>query len=126
MFIIFDQTRLKYRLIIFNILFFFFCRPDYIDYVKFGETVEEAVTTGSLERAPLLVPVQHVPSEASPKTFLNFEERHMATVAIDKLSRLHQPNLEELFKVCNYTNTIQLYNYLKSLDYIFKNELNIR
>ncbi|XP_003693091.1 uncharacterized protein LOC100867927 [Apis florea] len=73
-------------------------RPDYVDYVRFGETVEEAVATGSLERAPLLVPVQHVPSEASPKTFLNFEERHMATVAIDKLSRLHQPNLEELFK----------------------------
>ncbi|KAG6799425.1 hypothetical protein HZU73_05159 [Apis mellifera caucasica] len=92
-------------------------RPDYVDYVKFGETVEEAVTTGSLERAPLLVPVQHVPSEASPKTFLNFEERHMATVAIDKLSRLHEPNLEELFKNFDKENigTISKESLMKAL-----------
>ncbi|KOX77600.1 hypothetical protein WN51_09264 [Melipona quadrifasciata] len=73
-------------------------RPDCVDYVKFAEVVEEAVTLGSLERAPRLVPVQHVPSEASPKTFLNFDERHMVTMAIDKLSKIQQPNLEELFK----------------------------
>ncbi|XP_043520481.1 uncharacterized protein LOC122534172 isoform X2 [Frieseomelitta varia] len=73
-------------------------RPDCVDYVKFAEMVEEAVTLGSLERAPRLVPVQHVPSEASPKTFLNFDERHMVTMAIDKLSKIQQPNLEELFK----------------------------
>ena len=73
-------------------------RSDSVDYVKFGEVVEEAVAMGSLERAPLLVPVQHVPSEASPKTFLNFDERHMATTAVDKLSRMQQPNLEELFR----------------------------
>ncbi|KAK1121499.1 hypothetical protein K0M31_010302 [Melipona bicolor] len=73
-------------------------RPDCIDYVKFAEVVEEAVTLGSLERAPCLVPVQHVPSEASPKTFLNFDERHMVTMAIGKLSKIQQPNLEELFK----------------------------
>ncbi|XP_053995712.1 uncharacterized protein LOC128885623 [Hylaeus anthracinus] len=73
-------------------------RANYVDYVKFGDAVEEAVATGSLERAPLLVPVQHVPSEASPKTFLDFDERHMVTAAMDKLSRVQQPNLEELFK----------------------------
>ncbi|CAL7935870.1 unnamed protein product [Xylocopa violacea] len=73
-------------------------RPDYVDYVKFAELVEEAVAMGSLERAPLLVPVQHVPPEASPKTFLNFDERHMVTAALDKLSAVQQPNLEELFK----------------------------
>ncbi|XP_076647707.1 uncharacterized protein LOC143356146, partial [Halictus rubicundus] len=73
-------------------------RSNYVDYAKFGDAVEEAVATGSLERAPLLVPVQHVPSEASPKTFLNFEERHMVTTAIIKLSIIQEPNLEELFK----------------------------
>ncbi|XP_026669887.1 uncharacterized protein LOC108625584 [Ceratina calcarata] len=73
-------------------------RPEYVDYVKFGELIEEAVAMGSLERAPLLVPVQHVPSEASPKTFLNFDERHLATTAVQKLSGAQQPNLEELFK----------------------------
>lgn len=73
-------------------------RSNYVDYVKFGDAIEEAVATGSLERAPLLVPVQHVPSEASPKTFLNFEERHMATAAISKLAIMQEPNLEELFK----------------------------
>ncbi|XP_029049367.2 uncharacterized protein LOC114879045 [Osmia bicornis bicornis] len=73
-------------------------RENYVDYVRFGEVVEEAVTIGSLERAPLLVPVQHVPPEASPKTFLTFDERQMATVAMDKLSRMQRPNLLELFK----------------------------
>ncbi|CAK9796667.1 hypothetical protein ANTQUA_LOCUS837 [Anthophora quadrimaculata] len=73
-------------------------RSNYVNYVKFGELVEEAVAMGSLERAPLLVPVQHVPPEATPKTFLNFDERHMVTTAVDKLSRVVQPNLEELFK----------------------------
>ncbi|XP_017798938.1 PREDICTED: uncharacterized protein LOC108579823 [Habropoda laboriosa] len=73
-------------------------RSNYVNYVKFGEVVEEAVAMGSLERAPLLVPVQHVPPEATPKTFLNFDERHMVTTAVDKLSRVLQPNLEELFK----------------------------
>nr|XP_003701096.1 PREDICTED: uncharacterized protein LOC100876752 [Megachile rotundata]XP_012135529.1 PREDICTED: uncharacterized protein LOC100876752 [Megachile rotundata]XP_012135530.1 PREDICTED: uncharacterized protein LOC100876752 [Megachile rotundata] len=79
-------------------------RSDCVDYVKFGETIEEAVSFGSLERAPLLVPMQHVPSEASPKTFLTFDERHMATTAMDKLSRVKQPNLSELFKDCDKEN----------------------
>ncbi|XP_076637045.1 uncharacterized protein LOC143349586 [Colletes latitarsis] len=73
-------------------------RSNYVDYVKFGEAIEEAVAMGSLERAPLLVPVQHVPSEASSKSFLNFDERHLVTMAMDKLSRVQHPNLEELFK----------------------------
>nr|XP_031846381.1 uncharacterized protein LOC116432948 [Nomia melanderi] len=73
-------------------------RPGYVDYVRFGHAVEEAVATGGLERAPLLVPVQHIPPEASPKTFLNFEERHMVTTAMNKLSMVQQPNLEEIFK----------------------------
>ncbi|KAG7211846.1 hypothetical protein KM043_011069 [Ampulex compressa] len=73
-------------------------RSDFVDYVKFAETVEEAVAMGSLERAPLLVPLQHVPSEASPKTFLNFEERNTLALALDKLSKIKQPNLEEIFQ----------------------------
>ncbi|KAK2582407.1 hypothetical protein KPH14_004725 [Odynerus spinipes] len=72
-------------------------KPGFIDYARFAECVEEAVTMGSLERAPLVVPLQHVPSEASSRTFLNFEERHVLAQAIDKLCVVRQPNLEELF-----------------------------
>ncbi|XP_047366820.1 uncharacterized protein LOC124955844 [Vespa velutina] len=72
-------------------------KPGFVDYARFAECVEEAVTMGSLERAPLLVPVQHIPSEASSRTFLNFEERHMLSQVMDKLCVVRQPNLEELF-----------------------------
>lgn len=67
--------------------------------MKFAEIVEEAVTTGGLEKAPLVVPVQHVPSEASGRTFLNFDERQIVAVAVDKLCQVQKPNLEEVFKV---------------------------
>lgn len=67
--------------------------------MKFVKIVEEAITTGGLEKAPLMVPVQHVPSEASSRTFLNFEERQLAVVAMDKLCQVQKPNLEEIFQV---------------------------
>ncbi|KAF7382800.1 hypothetical protein HZH66_013202 [Vespula vulgaris] len=72
-------------------------KPGFVDYARFAECVEEAVTIGSLERAPLLVPIQHIPSEASSRTFLNFEERHILSQVMDKLCVVRQPNLEELF-----------------------------
>lgn len=77
-----------------------------MDYVRFANTIEEAITTGNLERAPLLVPVQHVPSEASPKTFLDFDERHTVTMAMEKLSRTQEPNLKELFKVSDHYQNV--------------------
>ncbi|RLU20681.1 hypothetical protein DMN91_007294 [Ooceraea biroi] len=60
-------------------------RPDFVEYVRFATTVEEAVATGGLERAPLFLPVQHVPSEASSRTFLDFDERKTVEIAMDKL-----------------------------------------
>lgn len=57
------------------------------------------MTIGSLEKFPLLVPVQHVPSDASSKTFLNYEERQTMVQAMDKLVRVRDHNLEDLFKV---------------------------
>lgn len=77
----------------------FIRRPDFIEYVKFAKVVEEAVATGGLEKVPLLVPLQHVPSEASDKNFLNFDERQTVAIAMDKLSTVSSPNLDELFKV---------------------------
>ncbi|XP_070165050.1 uncharacterized protein [Polyergus mexicanus] len=73
-------------------------KPHVIEYVKFAKIVEEAVTIGGLEKVPLLVPLQHVPSEASDKTFLNFDERQTVAIAVDKLCKVPSPNLEELFK----------------------------
>ncbi|EFN67507.1 hypothetical protein EAG_02894 [Camponotus floridanus] len=67
-------------------------KPEFIEYVRFAKVVEEAVVTGGLEKVPLLVPLQHVPSEASDKTFLNFDERqtdydkeNIGTVSKDRL-----------------------------------------
>ncbi|XP_015123214.1 uncharacterized protein LOC107045443 [Diachasma alloeum] len=73
-------------------------RAGFVDYERFGNAVEEAVTIRALEKSPLLVPVQHVPSYASPKTFLNFEERQTIVQAMDKLVRIRNHNLEQVFK----------------------------
>jgi hypothetical protein len=64
--------------------------------------VEEAVTTSDLEKVPLFTPVQHVPSEAVTRNFLDFDERRMVEIAMDKLCDIQSPNLEELFKVQVY------------------------
>ncbi|GLV45240.1 chaoptin [Carabus blaptoides fortunei] len=75
-------------------------RKDFVEYKRFSDTVEEAFTQKSLERAPLLVPLQHVPTKDCDRNFLNFEERHAASMAIQKLSK--QPefivNLMDVFK----------------------------
>lgn len=76
-----------------------FWRPGFIEYTKFAIVVEEAVATAGLEKVPLVVPLQHVPSEASDRTFLNFDERQMVAIAMDKLCQVRSPNLEEVFKV---------------------------
>lgn len=76
-----------------------FDRPDFVEYVRFAEYIEEAVTTGKLERLPRFTPLQHIPSESSKKTFLNFDERLSMSQAMDKLSAVREPNLEDIFKV---------------------------
>ncbi|KAI4498944.1 hypothetical protein M0802_006119 [Mischocyttarus mexicanus] len=72
-------------------------KPGFVDYARFAECVEESVAMGSLERAPLIVPIQHVPSEATSRTFLNFDERYILSQSMDKLCTIKQPNLEEIF-----------------------------
>ncbi|XP_024882174.1 uncharacterized protein LOC112461240, partial [Temnothorax curvispinosus] len=80
-------------------------KPGFVEYTKFAAVVEEAVTTGGLEKVPLVVPLQHVPSEASGRTFLNFDERQMVAIAMDKLCQMRNPNLEEIFKDYDKENT---------------------
>ncbi|XP_012253830.2 uncharacterized protein LOC105684778 [Athalia rosae] len=72
-------------------------RPNFVEYARFAEAVEESVAMGSLERAPLLVPVQHLPSTACTRTFLNFEERHVLAQAMDKLCVRKNINMEDIF-----------------------------
>ncbi|XP_036148032.1 uncharacterized protein LOC105829378 isoform X2 [Monomorium pharaonis] len=80
-------------------------KPDFIEYTKFAAVVEEAVATAGLEKFPLVVPLQHVPSEASDRTFLNFDERQKVGIAMDKLCQVRSPNLEEIFKDYDKENT---------------------
>lgn len=74
-------------------------RPGFVDYATFVRTVDEAFTQPELERAPLLIPIPHYPSEANPRNFLNFEERHVVAVALEKLAIVGDRNLDELFAV---------------------------
>nr|CAD7394940.1 unnamed protein product [Timema cristinae] len=60
-------------------------RRDYVDYRRFCETVEEAVTQACLERAPLIVPLQHIPTRDTDRNFLNFEERQLVSMGLQKL-----------------------------------------
>lgn len=74
-------------------------RSGFVDYVTFVRTIDEAFTQAELERAPLIIPIPHYPSEANPRSFLNFEERHKVAVALEKLASVGDRNLEELFSV---------------------------
>ncbi|XP_031786123.1 uncharacterized protein LOC100170120 isoform X1 [Nasonia vitripennis] len=73
-------------------------RPGYIDYCKFSQVVEGAMVQGHLEKSPLASPVRHVPSEATPRSFLNFDERQILMRTLNVLSTYADCNLEEVFK----------------------------
>ncbi|KAG7310203.1 hypothetical protein JYU34_004758 [Plutella xylostella] len=75
-------------------------RRRFIDYVRFCDTVGEALTQGGLERAPLLTPVPHIPTIDTPLNFLNFEERHIVSGAMAKLAKFPDQlsNIIEVFK----------------------------
>ncbi|XP_069672044.1 uncharacterized protein [Periplaneta americana] len=73
-------------------------RRECVDYQRFCETVEEAVTQASLERAPLITPLQHLPSNDCDRNFLNFEERHTVSMALEKIAGKHNLNLMYLFQ----------------------------
>lgn len=72
-----------------------------VDYRRFSEVVEESFTQACLERAPLVVPMQHIPTKDCERNFLNFDERLCLSIAMQKLSKKPdlQMNLMSVFKV---------------------------
>lgn len=96
-----------------------FSMPNYVDYKRFCETIDEAFTQKRLERSPLIVPLQHFPSDDCPDNFLVFEERCVLSLVLQKLSRYHDlaSNLSELFQNYDKTNcgTITQQQLLKAM-----------
>lgn len=94
-------------------------RPGNVDYRRFSEVIEESFTQPSLERAPLLIPVEHVPTKDCEKNFLNFDERIIFSVAIKKLSKWPdlQMNLSEVLQDYDKTKcgTVSQEQFLKAL-----------
>lgn len=74
-------------------------RPGRIDYKRFCQVIEETFYQPCLERAPLLVPLQHIAHADNSRNFLNFDERTVVTKALETLSRYPDQisNLYSLF-----------------------------
>ncbi|ENN74041.1 hypothetical protein YQE_09365, partial [Dendroctonus ponderosae] len=94
-------------------------RQECVDYRRFAEVVEEAFTQSCLERAPLIVPIQHVPTKDCEKNFLNFDERLVLGVAMQKLSKKPdlKMNLSSVLKDFDKSNcgTVSTTHFLKAL-----------
>ncbi|XP_018562489.1 uncharacterized protein LOC108904422 [Anoplophora glabripennis] len=94
-------------------------RRECVDYRRFSDVVEEAFTQKCLERAPLIVPVQHVPTRDCEKNFLNFDERQILSVALQKLAKKPdlQMNLSSVLQDFDKTNcgTVSTTNFLQAL-----------
>ncbi|XP_044761685.1 uncharacterized protein LOC123318965 isoform X2 [Coccinella septempunctata] len=94
-------------------------RRECIDYRKFSDVIEESFTQSCLERAPLIVPLQHVPTKDCEKSFLNFEERRAVSVALQKLAKKPdlQMNLLCVFQDYDKSNcgTVTREQFLKAL-----------
>ncbi|CAG9765528.1 unnamed protein product [Ceutorhynchus assimilis] len=94
-------------------------RQECVDYRQFADTVEEAFTQSCLERAPLIVPIQHVPTKDCEKNFLNFDERLILSVAMQKLSKKPdlKMNLSSVVADFDKTNcgTVSRTNFMKAL-----------
>ncbi|XP_058467684.1 uncharacterized protein LOC131440430 [Malaya genurostris] len=71
-----------------------------IDYKRFCDTIAEVDYQCNLEKAPLLVPLQHVPTEDGLHNHLNFEERTIASRTLQKLARYADvvSNLKPIFE----------------------------
>ncbi|KAL3279478.1 hypothetical protein HHI36_016988 [Cryptolaemus montrouzieri] len=67
-------------------------RRECIDYRRFSDVIEESFTQSCLERAPLIVPLQHIPTKDCERNFLNFEERRAVAIALEKLAK--KPDLQ--------------------------------
>lgn len=79
-------------------------RKDYVDYKRFCDAIEEVFCQSNLERAPLIVPLQHVPSNDDRNNFLNFDERKLVSAALNKLAKHPDQvaNLSSLFEVLSW------------------------
>lgn len=90
-----------------------------VDYKRFSDVVEEAFTQPCLDRAPLVVPLQHVPSRDCERNFLNFDERNIVSIALQKLSKKPdlQMNILSVFRDFDKTNcgTISVHQFLNGL-----------
>lgn len=77
-----------------------------MNYKRFSDVVEEAFVQKCLERAPLIVPLQHVPTRDCEKNFLNFDERQILSIALQKLAKKPdlQMNLSSVLQVCDFIN----------------------
>lgn len=90
-------------------------RKNYVDYKRFCDSIEEVFHQPLLERAPLIVPLQHIPSYDDSNNFLNFDERQMISGALNKLAKYPDQvsNLSSIFEVLLIHFAI--YSILKSL-----------
>lgn len=74
-----------------------------------------------MERAPLIVPLQHITSSDGPKNFLNFEERALASLALETLAKYPDQvsNLRSLFQVQTYKSAVSFTQHIM----FFKNKI---
>ncbi|CAD7090435.1 unnamed protein product [Hermetia illucens] len=90
-----------------------------VNYKRFCSTIEEVFMQPCLERAPRVVPVQHIPSQDCAMNFLNFEERTIVSKALQKLSKHadHVSNLSCIFDDydCTHCGTLSQNNFLRAL-----------
>ncbi|XP_063695467.1 uncharacterized protein LOC134826891 [Culicoides brevitarsis] len=80
-------------------------RDGYVDYIRFCDLIEEVFTQKRLLHNPLIVPLQHLPSNDGVDNNLTNDERAVVSEVLKKLSRYHDTfsNMSELFQ--NYDKT---------------------
>ena len=73
---------------------------DFVDYKWFCAVINEALAQPQVEKNPLLVPLQFIPTTDSSHNFMNFEERTIASKALQKLAKHSDivSNLSSLFQ----------------------------
>ncbi|CAG9816180.1 unnamed protein product [Phaedon cochleariae] len=97
-------------------------REECVDYRRFSEVVEETSSQQCLERTPLIVSFQHVPTRDCEKNFLNFDERIIVSVALQKLAK--KPDMHmNLFSVLQDSDAKKCGTVSRTL---FLNELTLR
>ncbi|KAK0079021.1 hypothetical protein PV325_001848 [Microctonus aethiopoides] len=108
-------------------------KSELIDYMRFCRTIQDANARESLNTSPLLVSVPYVPSsEAYSQGFLNFKERRLMADAMNKIAKLQNQNLEEIFKDFDKQNSgtvtknqlMKVFSVRKIMPLISNTELN--